>query len=336
MMEKISIIIPLYNAENYISKCLDSIINQTYKNFEIIIINDKSKDDSWEVLNHYVSENLNINFKIVNNEVNLGLSKTRNKGMDLATGDYIFFMDNDDTLVDNFSLQHFIDKTENDPDIILGKTRFLLNNIPKESNYHCLKNKKETYQNDEILDGFFAGEWAVTAWNKLYNADFLKRNNLKFLDDLLHEDELWAFETAVAARKINFLDDETYVYYSMSNPNSMTATVGLKNIEHYLIILTKKLELSSEKRLFSKSNLTENYLKNFANYTILSNVCKKDLGIFKTFYTKIRIEFQKNFPQKDLFSPHPILAYYLYKMKFDKDFVLYGKFPKYINPLLKI
>ena len=120
MMEKISIIIPLYNAENYISKCLDSIINQTYKNFEIIIINDKSKDDSWEVLNHYVSENLNINFKIVNNEVNLGLSKTRNKGMDLATGDYIFFMDNDDTLVDNFSLQHFIDKTENDPDIILG------------------------------------------------------------------------------------------------------------------------------------------------------------------------------------------------------------------------
>lgn len=336
MMEKISIIIPLYNAENYISKCLDSIINQTYKNFEIIIINDKSKDNSWEVLNHYVSENLNINFKIVNNEVNLGLSKTRNKGMDLAMGDYIFFMDNDDTLVDNFSLQHFIDKTENDPDIILGKTRFLLNNIPKESNYHCLKNKKETYQNDEILDGFFAGEWAVTAWNKLYNADFLKRNNLKFLDDLLHEDELWAFETAVAAKKINFLDDETYVYYSMSNPNSMTATVGLKNIEHYLIILTKKLELSSEKRLFSKSNLTENYLKNFANYTILSNVCKKDLGIFKTFYTKIRIEFQKNFPQKDLFSPHPILAYYLYKMKFDKDFVLYGKFPKYINPLLKI
>jgi len=336
MMKKISVIIPLYNAENYISKCLDSIVNQTYKNFEIIVINDKSKDNSWDVLNEYVAENLNIDFKIISNEINLGLSKTRNKGMEIATGDYILFMDNDDTLADELSLQHFIDKTDNDPDIILGKTRFLLNDIPKESNYHKLKNKKETYIDHEILDGFFSGEWAVTAWNKLYNADFLKRNSLKFLDDLLHEDELWAFETAVAANKINFLDQETYVYYSMSNPNSMTATVGLKNIEHYLIILTRKLEMSSEKGLYAKSSLAESYLKNFANYTILSNVCKMDFGIFKTFYIKITIEFEKNFPQKGLFSLNPILAYYLYKMKFDKDFVLYGKFPKYIIPILKI
>jgi len=335
-MKKISIIIPLYNAENYIVKCLDSIKNQTYKNFELIVINDKSKDNSWEVLNDYVSEHLNLNFIIINNEVNLGLSKTRNKGIELATGDYILFMDNDDTLADEFSLQHFIDKTENDPDIILGSTLFLLNDIPKESNYHKLKNKKETYTDNEILDGFFSGEWAVTAWNKLYKADFLKKNNLKFLDDLLHEDELWAFETAVAAKKINFLNEETYVYYSMSNPNSMTATVGLKNIEHYLIILTKKLEMSEEKKLYEKSKLVERYLKNFSNYTILSNVCKMDSGIFKSFYTRIRKEFTANFPSKNEFSLNPFLAYYLYKMKFDKSFVLFGKLPKYVNQLIKI
>lgn len=335
-MKKISIIIPLYNAENYIEKCLDSIKNQTYKDFEIIVINDKSKDNSWKILNNYVSENLNVNFKIINNEVNLGLSKTRNKGMDLATGDYILFMDNDDTLIDEFSVQHFIDKTANDPDIILGKTRFLLNDIPKESLYHQLKNKKETYIDNEILDGFFSGEWAVTAWNKLYKADFLKKNNLKFLDDLLHEDELWAFETAVAANKINFLTEETYVYYSMSNPNSMTATVGLRNIEHYLIILTKKLKMSDEKKLFDRSKLTESYLRNFANFTILSNVCKMDFGVFKSFYKNINEEFAKDFPKKDLFSLNPLFAYYLYKMKFDKGFALYGKLPRYVNQLIKI
>jgi len=335
-MKKISIIIPLYNAENYIVKCLDSIKNHTYKDFEIIVINDKSKDNSWEVLNNYVSENLNINFKIINNEINLGLSKTRNKGMELATGNYVLFMDNDDTLADEFSLQYFMDKTGNDPDIILGKTRFLLNDVPKESNYHKLKNKKETYTDNEILDGFFSGEWAVTAWNKLYKVDFLKKNNLKFLDDLLHEDELWAFETAVAAKKINFLTEETYVYYSMSNPNSMTATVGLKNIEHYLIILTKKLEMSEEKGLYEKSKLVESYLKNFANYTILNNVCKMDIGIFKSFYARIRKEFATNFPSKNEFSLNPFLAYYLYKMKFDKSFVLFGKLPKYVNQLIKI
>lgn len=336
MMKKISIIIPLYNAENYISKCLDSIKNQTYKNFEIIVINDKSKDNSWGILNDYVSEHLNLNFIIINNEINLGLSKTRNKGIDLATGGYILFMDNDDTLADALSLQYFIDQTDNDPDIILGKTRFLLNDVPKESNYHRLKNKKGTYTDNEILDGFFSGEWAVTAWNKLYKTAFLKNNNLKFLDDLLHEDELWAFETAIAAKKINFLQEETYVYYSMSNPNSMTATVGLKNIEHYLIILTKKLEMSTEKGLYCRSRFTENYLKNFANYTILRNVCKMDFGTFKSFYVKIEKEFDKSFPQKGLFRLHPVLAYYLYRMKFDKDFFLYGKFPKYVNPLLKI
>lgn len=152
----------------------------------------------------------------------------------------------------------------------------------------------------------------------------------------MHEDELWAFETAVAAEKINFLEQKTYVYYSLSNPASMTATIGLKNIEHYLIILAKKLEIAKEKHLYTRTNLVEKYLKNFANFTILSNVCKMDFGIFKSFYKRIGKEFGKNFPEKDLFSLNPILAYYLYKIKFDKDFFLYGKFPKYINPLLKI
>lgn len=335
-MKKISIIIPLYNAENYIVRCLDSIKDQTYRDFEVIVINDKSKDNSLNILNDYVAENLNINFKIIDNEINLGLSRTRNKGMDLATGDYILFMDNDDTLADEFSLQYFIDKTENDPDIVLGKTHFLLNDVPKESHYHTLKNNKESYTSKEVLDGFFSGEWAVTAWNKLYKTDFLRKNHLKFLDDLLHEDELWAFETAVVAEKINFLKQKTYVYYSLSNPASMTATIGLKNIEHYLIILAKKLEIAKEKHLYTRTNLVEKYLKNFANFTILSNVCKMDFGIFKSFYKRIGKEFEKNFPEKDLFSLNPILAYYLYKMKFDKDFFLYGKFPKYINPLLKI
>ncbi len=335
-MKKISIIIPLYNAENYIARCLDSIKNQTYQNYEIIVINDKSKDKSWEILNHYVSENQNVNFYIVNNDENLGLSKTRNKGIELAKGDYILFMDNDDTLVDSESLQHFIDKTSNNPDIVFGKTRFLLNDLPKESHYHSLKNKKETYENNEILDGFFAGEWAVTAWNKLYKKDFLSQNQLRFLDNLLHEDELWAFETAVAARKINFLDQETYVYYSLSNPNSMTATVGLRNIEHYLITLTKKLEISNDKQLFSQSELAKKYLKNFANFTILSHVSKMKFEIFKPFYLAIRQQFQNHFPEKNLFLLQPLLAFYLYRMKFDKNFVLYGKFPKYINPILKL
>ncbi|WP_028120943.1 glycosyltransferase family 2 protein [Epilithonimonas tenax] len=334
-MKKISIIIPLYNAEKYIVKCLDSIKDQSYKNFEIIVINDQSKDDSWNILNQYVAENLKINFIVISNEVNLGLSKTRNKGIDRATGDYILFMDNDDTLVDNLSLQHFIEATENDPDIVIGKTHFLQNDVPKESRYHQLKNTKKTYSNAEILEGFLAGQWAVTAWNKLYKTSFLIDNKLRFLDDLLHEDELWAFETAIPAKTVNFLDFETYNYYSLSNPESMTATMGLKNIEHYLIILTKKLEIAKKKDLYSNTGLIEKYLKNFANMVILSQVCKMDQQIFQRFYEKIKLEFDANYPQKAGFNLNPMIAFYLYKMKYDEGFFLYRKLPKYVNQIIK-
>lgn len=335
-MKKISIIIPLYNAEKYIVKCLDSIKNQDYKNFEIVIINDKSKDNSWNILNQYVSENLNMSFVAVNNESNLGLSKTRNKGIDLATGDYILFMDNDDTLVDELALQHFINMTDNDPDIVIGKTRFLQNDGPKESRYHTLKNTKKTYVDDEVLVGFLSGQWAVTAWNKLYKTSFLRKNNLRFLDDLLHEDELWAFETAIPAKIVNFLDFETYNYYSLSNPQSMTATMGMKNIEHYLIILTKKLELTAQKDLYNKTGVMEKYLKHFANVVILSKVCKMDYHIFRDFYLNVKNVFEQNFPQKDEFRLNPKVAFYLYKMKFDESFLLYGKLPKYVNQLTRI
>lgn len=335
-MKTISIIIPLYNAENYIVKCLDSITTQRYANYEIIVINDKSKDNSWNVLSQYVSDHLNVNFKIINNEINLGLSKTRNKGIDLATGDYILFMDNDDTLVDELSLQHFINATENDPDIVIGKTFFLQNDVPKESRYHQLKNTKETYNDNEIINGFISNHWAVTAWNKLYKTSFLRDNQLKFLDDLLHEDELWAFETAIPAKVVNFLDFETYNYYSLSNPESMTATMGLKNIEHYLIILTKKLEIAKKENLYARTELIENYLKNFANRVILSRVCKMEYSIFKSFYEKINVAFEANFPRQNEFALNPKAAYYLYKMKYDEGFFLYGKVPKYVNQLIKV
>lgn len=335
-MTKISIIIPVYNAENYIIRCLDSIRNQTYKNYEVIIIDDESKDNSWNLLSEYAADNQPINFRIFKNEINRGPSITRNIGMDLATGDYIFFMDIDDALVDNLSLQYFAEATENDPDMVIGKTRFLQKDEPKESNYHTLKNTKNTYQDNEVVDGFLSGQWAVPPWNKLYKSSFLKDNQLRFPDNLLHEDELWAFETAIAARKVNFLDFETYNYYSLSNAGSITAMMDLKNIEHYLIILTKKLEIAQKKDLYQKTELIGNYLKHFANVVIISRVCKTDFFVFKSFYEKINLAFEQHFPKKGEFSLNPRLAFYLYKMRYDEGFFLYRKLPKYVNRLLKI
>lgn len=93
-MYKVSIIIPIYNVEQYLAQCLDSVINQTYKNIEIICVNDCSLDNSFRILDEYSKNDKRI--KIINRENNGGLSAARNTGLDNASGKYIYFLDSDD------------------------------------------------------------------------------------------------------------------------------------------------------------------------------------------------------------------------------------------------
>ena len=98
-MNKVSIIIPVYNSEKYISKCLDSVLNQTYKNIEILVINDGSKDNSIDILREYEKKDDRI---VVIDKENEGVAKTRNQGIKKATGDYIMFIDNDDFIDEDY------------------------------------------------------------------------------------------------------------------------------------------------------------------------------------------------------------------------------------------
>lgn len=93
-MKKVSVIIPIYNVDQYLTKCLESVINQTYKNLEIICVNDCSSDNSYTILEEYFQKDNRI--KIIYREKNGGLSAARNSGLDVATGEYIYFIDSDD------------------------------------------------------------------------------------------------------------------------------------------------------------------------------------------------------------------------------------------------
>lgn len=334
-MKKVSIVIPVYNAGNYILRCLDSIKIQSYKNFEIILVNDRSTDNTLEILNQYKAQNINHDITIFTNDKNSGPSVSRNIGIEMSKGDYIFFIDADDDLVGDSALQSFIDKTKDNPDIVIGENFFYVNDVLTNSKYHTLENKKETYCDNEILDGFFSTEWASTVWNKLYDINFIRENNLKFPDGLLHEDELWVFQFSALAKKITFLNKKTYNYY-YSNTGSITAGVGLKNLYDNKEILKEKLKFSKEKKLYDINDRTELYIRFFAKKILLSRAVSFGYKIFKNFYKDLKNDFDKDFPKDDEFNLHPLLAYILYRVKFDKDFFLYGKFPKYVNPLLKI
>ena len=127
-MLKITIIIPCYNCEKYIKKCVESILNQTYQNIEIILINDGSTDNTDAVINLIMENTTNI---VYINKENTGVSDTRNVGINEATGDYIMFIDSDDFIEHNY-INEFVKGAKDNPDLIVGGFTYILNDGLKE------------------------------------------------------------------------------------------------------------------------------------------------------------------------------------------------------------
>lgn len=237
----VSIIVPCYNAEKYIETCLSSVILQDYENWECILINDGSKDNTLKLLTNF--EVKDQRFRLLTQE-NLGLSATRNKGIDNANGDFLFFLDSDDVL-SNDAISTLVSSVENN-DIVTGITvtsKINGENIFKISHLYPPKEGNITFKNDKFEVLITAMESALTpvAQNRLYRREFINKNNLRFKNRILHEDELWFFETMFLARNVKFIDKETY-FYRMDNSDSITKNIGDKNLNSYLEILETILE----------------------------------------------------------------------------------------------
>lgn len=335
MEQKVSIVVPVYNAEKYLIRCLESIIKQTYRNFEMILINDCSTDQSLDLAKKFQKDNHTLEIILIDHKKNRGASTTRNSGIDASKGDYLFFVDADDELYSGTVLQDFLTIAEKEQfDFIIGGTAAVKDGKIIEKNYHRVKNTKPIYENLEILEGFLKGEWAVPPWNKLYRADFIKKNNLRFLPNLLQEDELWAFETAAAARKLGFLKKPTYTYYIQQGTDSLSRRVNLKNYRDLVFILRKKMEFVQKNNLYKKLPSSISYFENYARCAILGAVLKENKTVFIDFYKELKQIFTENNFPKHVFKTSPAIAYWAYKMKYDQDFPLYGKLPIIVNRFL--
>lgn len=237
----VSIIIPCYNVENYIDICIESVLKQDYENWECIVINDGSTDKTAEKLNNYVAKDSRIRFY---SQENLGLSVTRNKGIDYATGDFLYFLDSDDWLSEN-AIRYLIE-TYQDNDIITGITvcaGFSGNNFKKNSQLQHPTEGAITFENEnfEILKRTMESGLSPVAQNRLYKKKFIQDNKLSFKPGILHEDELWFFETMLHARKVKFINHETY-FYRIDNQDSITKNVGDRNLESYLQVMEEIIQ----------------------------------------------------------------------------------------------
>lgn len=234
----VSIIIPVYNKEKYIERCLNSVINQTYDHIECIIVDDTSTDNSIEKA-HKITDNYkgNLSFTYIIHKKNKGVSAARNSGTKAAKGDYLFYLDADDEIAPD-CISKLVNEVYKKPlvDIVQGNTE----SIPSNNNYELSRYGFPNYydSNYAIRLRFYdvRKRFPINVWNKLIRTDFIINNNLFFYEGVIHEDELWTAKMVKYCESMTFIYD--YTYYRYYVPNSiMTSTNHIKSGYNWGIIL---------------------------------------------------------------------------------------------------
>lgn len=209
MNKKISIIVPIYNVENYIEKALNSIVNQTYKNLEIILINDESKDKSIEICKKYIEKDKRI--KIINQK-NKGLSGARNTGLENATGEYIMFIDPDDIFELDAceNLYNEIEKT--DADYVIANYRNMDEDNTKwgKPAFDINKYKEMKVSIEDPANCFYVMNSGV--WNKIFKKSFLDEIEIKFIEKTPAEDAIFTTYCFIKAQKVYYTPKVVYNY----------------------------------------------------------------------------------------------------------------------------
>lgn len=212
-MPKLSIIIPIYNTEKYLMPCLDSILNQTYKDYELILIDDGSSDSSGEICDSYACKDSRI--KVIHKKGS-GVSAARNTGMNAATGKYLMFCDGDDC-VNNHWCEIMINEAEKYPESIIVCDIIRTDNTKKVA---LEMSKSENVVKGEYVDYFtLYSKWlSAYVWNKIYNRELIEKNSVRFDENrFLGEDVVFNCDYLnKTGLSIRLIDAQLYYYYQNS------------------------------------------------------------------------------------------------------------------------
>lgn len=251
---KISIVVPVYNVEDYLQQCLDSLENQTFKDFEVITINDGSKDNSLEILK--INKNKFKNYRIINQQ-NSGLSAARNAGINIAVGEYIMFLDSDDMLEkDALETIYKLIKQQNLDLVTFDMMNF---NDSKEKIQYKKEGRDEVYSKDimtaqEYLKGA-QKKTLLASTLQCFRLNFLKENNLSFKVGILHEDEDFTMKAYEKIENVGYINRCLYRRRfrneSIMNNNRYS---NKKSLNSYFIVLDefKKLSLKNNSQEFKE------------------------------------------------------------------------------------
>ena len=258
-MVDISIIVPSYNAEKYINRCIESLINQTKKELEFIIINDGSTDSTEDRIKSYKDKRI----KYFKNK-NQGISKTRNFGIDKAKGKYIMFVDSDD-YIEEYACEKLYNKIESDNSDVVVSDFYIVKDDKKENFNIVPFNDLSLKDNPEILNIV-----NTAPWNKIYRSELIKKYNIKFPENLKYEDAPFVLECLDKSKKISKLNEYTYDYIIHNNSET---TVRDERVFDLFKILDIIRNYFSDKD-YLKQEIDNYIVKMLMNYNIQQRVQK--------------------------------------------------------------
>ena len=247
-MVRISIVIPVYNVEQYLRDCLDSVLKQTMPDWEAVCVNDGSTDWSSVVLEEYAGKDNRIKVIVKSNG---GLSSARNTGLDAAKGEYVLFLDSDDWLEPN-ALQTLADHLDGEDMVCFSGRRF----FEETGAYHPADSLSEKdyltgmdYYNENALQHRdFAFVCAVL---RLYNRSFLVEHGLRFKEGIFHEDNLFTPQTCYYAHRVKVIDKCLYNY--RVRPHSITTTADTKRLVDMMDVANELASFFIPKSGFDKT-----------------------------------------------------------------------------------
>lgn len=266
-MKKISVVVPIYNVEKYIARCLDSILMQDYENLELILINDGSTDNVEAKINTYLEKYPDI-IKYIKKD-NGGLSDARNKGIEIATGDYIMFVDSDDYLEPNLlkKLSPYIDKE-------IEMIKFKAQKVTENGEVLGILDGPIfdiTTGEEAFSEMCFEDQLMETAWLYLYKTELIKQNSFKFAKGLYHED--FGLIPLIILKAKTFISTDICGYNYVQSTNSITRTANYeKTVKKIYDLLTHYDNITNSIKKYNIKSKTKENVRIFCTNSILLRI----------------------------------------------------------------
>lgn len=219
--EKVSILVAVYTIEKFIGKCIQSLIDQDYKNIEIILVDDCSKDKSGKICDDYAKKDSRI--KVIHHEKNKRLPGVRNTGLDNATGDYIVFVDGDDWLAPDFVSYMLGILKETNSDMAINLVNFTTRDLEQVE-----ETKAEVWNAEKATAELLFSHLTIGAWNKIYKRKLIEENKIRFHDDLFTAEGYRFVSDIVQRVNLVGVGCRKVYYYRLNNTESATTKYDVR------------------------------------------------------------------------------------------------------------